>query len=207
MKKKIYDIEERDVVSILEHWLACITQYYTEEMDFLLNDGQTFFVKYVPYDREFNTDTSTVAELAVANGVPQAQTIEEVYQLIGYKEVVFVSDIIGRFNITLKTASAAGDREKVVTQLNTLLGTLSGINQSLIAQGQQPKFKVAKLGEDILQQFPDVIKNAEEYIIEEAPQLPTAIPNEQPPAVGMPEESIIAQPPPEEMPLNNLNQP
>lgn len=178
IKEKIFNIEERDIAPILLHWLVCIPQYYTEEMDFLLNDGQDFYVRYVPYDRQFNTDITTVAALSVEYGIHGARTIEEVFIKMGYKDVVFVSDIIGGYNIVIKTATGIGDREKTVTQLNTLLKSWSEINKAVGYQA----YDLVKLGADIGRQFPDVIKNVEEYKLPPPQQVvPGQVPGQQVP--------------------------
>lgn len=205
IRQKIYQIEERDLAPVLKHWLACIAQYYTDEMDMLLNDGEDYMVRFVPYDRQFNTDVSTVAELSVNNGISGAQTIEAVYLQMGYKEVIFVSDIIGGYNIEIKTATGVGDRQTMIDQLNVLIKTWSEINATLGYQA----FDLVKAGEELGRQFPDAIKNIDEYI--KPPPAPAGIPGMPPEAGGQPPapgaSAIPAIPPAPEAPAVPTNIP
>lgn len=167
IRQKIYNIEERDIAPILKHWIVCIPQYYTEEMEMLLSgkEEDEQYVIYLPYDRQFNDDISTVKDLSVKHGIYGESTIEGIYQKLGYEDVVFVSDLVQGYDIVIKTATSAGDKEKIITQLNDVTTTLLNINKTLPA----PYFNLGKLGEEILRQFPDIIKNVDDYVMQQAP--------------------------------------
>ena len=170
IRQKIYNIEERDIAPILKHWIVCIPQYYTEEMEMLLSgkDEDEKYVIYLPYDRQFNNDISTVKDLSVKYGIFGETTIEGIYKKLGYEDVIFVSDLVQGYDIVIKTATSAGDKEKIITQLNDVITTLMNINKTLPA----PYFNVGKLGEEMLRQFPDIIKNVDDYIEQQAPVNP-----------------------------------
>ena len=176
MVEKVSRIEERDLVPILESWLACIPQFYTDEMDLLLNDGEDFFVRYVPYNREFNTDTATVSKLSVQNGISGATTIEEVYLKMGYRRVVFVSDIIGRYNLEIKTAYGGTERQKIVDTFLKVINLLNEQNVYLAKSGQQPKWDTNTAIEDVLRQFPEIVKNVDTYKLQTQPIMAAQVP-------------------------------
>lgn len=169
IKQKIYEIEERDLIPVLEHWIACIPQYYTEELDLLMNDGEDFYVKFLPFDREFNDNMETVVDISTKEGITGAQTLEEVYAQLGYRDTIFVSDLIGRFVFTLRTASAADDREKTLKQLTLALDALIKVNE---AAGYQA-WDVVEFGAEILRQFPTAVKDVDTYRKPEPQPQPT----------------------------------
>lgn len=162
---KIQEMEERDLVPILEHWLACFPQYYTEDMDLKLNDGQReeFYVKFLPYIRKYNTHTPTVAKLASANQQLQANTLEEIYLGMGYKDVVFVDDIIGDYDIIIKTSTIGTEINQLLKEFREAVAIMMSVNQNQMALGLPPEWDIAKLSEDILLQFPQIIKNVDDY--------------------------------------------
>ena len=159
---------------LLKHWLLFIPQYYTDEMDLLLNDGENYYVKYLPYDREFNDDNETVNSLSIEHGVHDATTIEEVYLKLGYKEVVFSSDLISGILIHLKTATSAAEKERIVTQLKALLQTAIDVNTALGVQ----KYDIEKITDELFGQFPDIFKGVDSFKLQEPQPL-------QPQQVGM----------------------
>jgi len=165
--QKIYEIEQRDLVKLLDSWLACIPMFYTEEMDLLLTDGEDNFIKYLPYPRSFNGKRETILEVAMENGVEvkQGDTLETLYKTLGYQDVVFIDEILGRYNIEIKTAVSVGERQKVVAQFNLVLNTWITVNQSLAAVGMPPKYDIGKLADEMARQFPDLIKNVEEFYL------------------------------------------
>lgn len=158
IRQKIYQIEERDLTEVLKHWLACIPQYYTEEMDLLIGDKEDDFVKYLPYDRQWNEDISTVAKESIKLGI-QGASLEEIYKKAGYVDVVFVSDIIGGYDIEIKTAMSVGDRETLIGQFNMVLKTMMDVNKVL---GREA-WDIEKLSGDLLKEFPDIVKDVESY--------------------------------------------
>lgn len=216
IQQKIFNIEERDLVPVLESWLACIPQFYTDEMDILLNDGEDYHVKYVPYVREFNTDPLTIEKIKQQTGA-DGQSIEEVYLNYGYKKVIFVSDIIGRYNIILKTATASSERKMLVDKFMEIIKTMGEANKMSVAVKGAPVWDVNKPIEDVLRQFPEIVKNPDEYKIK-IPEQPLMPPKMTPPeqmgqATGAPvvEDQVQIPPtegqnptPPEEGQLNSF---
>ena len=173
---KIQSMEERDLVPILEHWLACFPQYYTEEMDLKLNDGQKeeFYVKFLPYIRKFNTHTPTVSKLAIANQQYQAQTLEEIYIGLGYRDVVFVDDVIGDYDVIIKTSSYGAEMNQMLAEFGKAVELMMGANAFNMSIGKPPEWDISKLSEEMLLQFPQIIKNTDDYKmdINQMPELP-----------------------------------
>lgn len=214
IQQKIFNIEERDLVPICESWLACIPQFYTEEMDILLNDGEDYHVKYVPYVRDFNTDPLTVDKVKKLTSV-EGQSVEEVYLNAGYRKVIFVSDIIGRYNIVLKTATASSERKMLVDKFMEVIKAMSEANDMSIKAQMPPEWDINKPLEDVLRQFPEIVKNPEEYKLKIPEQPATKIPppDEQTQINQQPDESTNDQsqnatppspPPSDESQINNF---
>lgn len=198
INRKIQEMEERDLVPMLEHWLACFPQYYSDELDLLITDNEDYYTKFIPYTREFNTDTKLVAEYSVREGVlnDQVTTIEDVFKAKGYKNVVFVSDIINRFGIVIKTATARADEMELIKEFREVVDDMEKANAALIATGQFPMYDVAKLRGELLRQFPDIIESPDNYILK-PPQPPVGPPSEG--AGGMPTDAStvpVGQPAP-----------
>lgn len=182
IRQKIYSIEERDIVPLLEHWMCCIPQYYTDELDLLMNSRQDdFYVKYLPFDREFNNDIPTVADLSTKEGISGAMTIEEVYLKAGYQDVIFASDLVGEFLFTIKTATAASDRDKILKQLTLALDALIKVNEAV----GYPAYNLVDFGEEIIRQFPEVIKDIDS-IKNPAPPPQPGVPGQAPGAPAAP---------------------
>ncbi len=213
---KLFEMEERDLIPILEHWLTCIPLYYTEELDLLLNDGDDYYVKWLPYDRESsNYDTGLIAKVSTEEGITIEGRIslEDLYKKAGYKDVVFSSDIVSRVDLKLKTTASPEERQKLVQQFGVAVKIIMLVNQELMRQGRANEgFDVAQLGEDMLGLFPDLIKDIEDYRMK--------IPVQTPIAGTMPASPVITgeqqnQPQPDvseglmgeiDKDINNLNQ-
>lgn len=216
IQQKIFNIEERDLVPVCESWLACIPQFYTEEMDVLLNDGEDYHVKYVPYTRDFNTDQPTIEKVQKLTGA-NGETVEQVYLNAGYRKVIFVSDIIGRYNIILKTATASSERRMLIDKFMKVIEMMGEANKMSIASKVPPEWDVNKPLEDILRQFPEIVKNPDEYKLKIPQQKaeqnpvnpmempPTEIPQTDPAGEeAPPTEEQTPQPPPEEALVSNI---
>lgn len=174
VKQKIQQGEERGITPILESWLSSIPLLYSEELDFLINDGTNNDIKFLPFNRDFNTNAKIVADYAVREGAMKATTLEEVFKSVGYAEVVFVSDLIGGYDISVKSALAFLDKNNTIKQYQQAIGVAMADNANLIAMGQSPKWDTSKLTADLLKQFGDIIDDISEYQLEvpTAPQVP-----------------------------------
>lgn len=187
IKQKIQQMEERGITPILESWLSAIPRLYTEELDFLLNDGTNKDIKFLPFDRKMNKNAILVSKYSVKEGV-NATTLEDIFKGAGYSDVVFVSDLLGNYDITVKTSLAFLDKTNMIQQYQQAIALAMAENQNLIAMGQPPKYDTTKLTDDLLRQFSDIIEDIDEYKLPEQPTQPT----EQLPA---------------NLPINQLNQP
>lgn len=180
VRGKIMEMESRDLIPILEHWLANIANYYDEELDMRLSEDEEKFAKFLPITRDLNDDPEIVAYYASENNTlgEDVQTVEDVFIKAGYQDVVFLSDILNRFHLKIKTSSSFSERQAIIEQLDMVFKNMVEANNALVSQGLPPKFDIGKLGEDMLTQFPDIIKNPEEYIINNAPQGQTGVAEE-----------------------------
>lgn len=198
IQHKVYQIEERDLTDILKHWLVCIPQYADEEMDVYLNDKNDTDIKFLPWDRQFNEHLPTVSKISAKNGINGETTIEAVYKKMGYKEVIFASDLVGGYDVVFRTATAASDKVKMWKQYNALLDTLMNINNHLRIIGKPPVYDVEELGDEALRLFPDMVESPENYKLPPQPIMP-ALP--QPGGEIPPEMANRGSPPaPETMP-------
>jgi hypothetical protein len=173
IRKKIQDMEERGISPILESWSSSIPALYTEELDFLLNDGTNTEVKFLPFNRELNKNAKMVAKYSVQEGIMDAVTVEEVFLKKGYQDVVFVSDLLGKYDISVKTSMAFLDRNGMLRQYREAIAEARADNLDRKNMGLPPKWDTTKMTEDLLRQFSDIIEDVREYQVEE----PTAIGN------------------------------
>lgn len=169
INRKINEMEERDLVPTLERWLACIPHFYSDELDILITDNEDYYTKFIPYTREYNDNAKVVAEYATREGVqdPKVTTIEDVFLAKGYKNVVFVSDIINGFKISIKTVTGVAERKELIEQFREVIVDMDNANKVLVEMGQQPKYDTPKLREELLRQFPDIIQDPEDYILDQ----------------------------------------
>lgn len=188
ISRKIEEMEDRGITPILEHWLACIPYFYDEELDLLVTDNENYFTKFLPYTRDYNENLNLVATLGVKEGVTNATTLEEIYLKTGYKNVVFVSDILNRFGITIKPNKNASNKLEMIRQFREVITEMELVNQTLMATGQPAKYDTAKLREELLRQFPDIIEDPAEYVLEVPVQQISDINNtgNEPPSVTTP---------------------
>lgn len=191
VKQKIQQMEERGLQPILESWMSAIPTLYTDELDFLLNDGTNGSVKFLPFNRDMNKNAQLVATFAVKYGTMGVKTVEEVFQKIGYKDVVFVSDLLGGFDITIKTSLAFLDRNNMIRQYREAIATAQADNQGRIAMGTPPRWDTSKMTEDLLRQFSDIVDDVSDYELE-APQMPAQqVPATEVPAIEEQPADII----------------
>lgn len=165
VNRKIHEMDERDFVPVLEHLLACIPHYYSEDLDLLITDGEEYYTKFIPFTREFNDNPKVVAEYAVQEGVLEGvTTVEDVFLKKGYKNVIFVSDIINGFKISIKTVTANADQAKVTKELREIILDMDNANKVLMEMGQFPVYDTVELRKDLLRQFPNIIEDPDVYI-------------------------------------------
>ena len=95
--------------------------------------------------------------------INESTTVEEVFLASGYTAVVFVSDLINRHDIVVKTALAFLDKENTIRQYNMAITTARADNENLIALGLPPKWDISKLTEELLRQFDEIIDDISVY--------------------------------------------
>jgi len=176
IKQKIQQMEERGITPILESWLSAIPQLYTEEMDYLLNDGTNKDVKFLPFSRDMNKNGKLVAEYATKEGQMKAKTIEEVFLMAGYTDVVFVSDLIGSYDISVKTSLAFLDKQNMIRQYQNAITVAVNENVNKMNAGLPPVWDTQKLTAELLRQFDDIIEDVDEYKLEQQPAQPMGQP-------------------------------
>lgn len=181
IRQKIYQIEERDIIPILEHWLACIPQFYADDLDIPLQGDKEKFVKFIPYSRDKNKDADKIAEIATEEGLTAGSdinTIEKLYKENGYEDVIFVSDILNNFLIKMRTATAQSEREEKRVQYRNLVKTLSNVNIHLANVGQEPKFDILGIAREMMREYPNLIDDVDKFILDSNNPQKTGVPNE-----------------------------
>ena len=196
--QKIWGMEQRDLIPLLSSWLSDIPQFYTEELDFLLNDGEDFDVKYLPYSRDINENATFIADYAVKNGVMDAKTVEDVFLKLGYQEVVFVSDLLGGYDLEIKTSNAYEEKLETIQQFDKAIAAARQDNVDAVAQMKPAPWNITKLTEELLRQFSDIITNVDDY---KNPEQPAVVPG----MSGMP--GMTGMPAPGQMPEMPAAQP
>ena len=186
IKQKIQQMEERGITPILESWLSAIPRLYTEELDYLLNDGTNKDVKFLPFDRKMNTNGKLVAKYAIEVGATTATTVEEVFLSQGYSDVVFVSDLLGGYDISIKTSLAFLDKQNIVRQFQSAIAEARAENAYKISIGQPPTWDTDKLLSELFRQFNDIIDDVDEYKIDNSQLQQTLAPQAGVPAVEIP---------------------
>lgn len=193
--QKAYQIEERDLVDVLKHWLACFPVYYIDDLDLYVDKMTDKAVKFLPYDRTFDTHIPTIAAAATKLGVSTVAkptmdteprmgnsghiTLTEVYKEAGYEDVIFASDVMEGYDIGFRTLTTTTDKEAMFKQFDMLMDKLMEVNVHEKEMGRPPKFDITKLSEEALRLFPDLIKDPNDYIISE-PTPPAVMPGQQP---------------------------
>jgi len=165
IRAKIVQMENRDLIPCLEQWLINIPHLYGDAVEYLLQDGKETHVIFLPYERELNEDVNIVTDIVSTTGA-QGSTIEEVYRSLGYDEVVFMTDILNRVNISINPVLGQAERTETIRQLREVLAEMFGANKENISTGRPPQFNTPKLVETILSQFPDIIQDPKEFIYE-----------------------------------------
>jgi len=189
IKQKIQQMEERGISPILESWLPAIPQLYTEELDYLLNDGTNKDVKFLPFSRTLNKNGKLVAEYAVREGVMKADNLEDIFLAKGYSDVVFVSDLVGSYDVSVKTSLAFLDRNNMIKQYQQTIAIAMAENNAKMATGQPIVWDTGKLTEELLRQFSDIIEDVNEYKLEQ--QVMPQVPQENQPIVEKTSEPLI----------------
>ncbi len=176
INRKIHEMEDRDLIPALEHWLCCIAYYYSDELDLLITDGEDYYAKFIPFTRDYNDNAKIVAEYAAKEGMLEGTTtVEEVYLKKGYKNVVFVSDIINNFKISIKTATSEADQKEIIREFREVILDMDTANKVLMEMGQPARYDTAELRKDLLRQFPKIIENPDNYILEPQPIIQSPI--------------------------------
>lgn len=207
IRQKIYEMEERDLTRVLQYWLVNIPYLYDDELDLKIHgEDDKFFVKFLPMDSDNDEDTGLIAEYSTQLGIPvvspdgvKIKSLTELFKNAGYEDVVFIDEITNQFDITIKTATAAGDKVEKIKELRQVLTELSAINQHNVAVGLPPEFKVDLIGKELLKQFDDIIKNVDDYVYSDVERAeisgamqtpPEAIPTQEPTAPQLPIQQV-----------------
>lgn len=174
IKQKIQQMEERGITPIIESWQSAIPRLYTDELDFLLDDGTNKSIKFLPFDRKLNKNSKLVTQYAIETGKMAGKSVEETLIASGYKDVVFVSDLINRYDIIIKTSLAFLDKENTIKQYRFAIQEARADNETRIGMGMLPKWDTSKLTEELLRQFPEIIDDISvyEFAEGEAPIVP-----------------------------------
>ena len=210
VQQKIQTMEESGITPCLEMWLSAIPVLYTEELDYLLNDGTQQEVKFLPFNRDMNTNAKLIADYSVKNGVQvtaegqPVKTLEDIFLTMGYSDVVFVSDLIGSYDITIKTALSMLYKEDNIRQFREAIMEARADNAEKMAMGMFPKWDTSKMTSDLLRQFSDIVTDVQEYELQQ-PMMPGQMPGQ--PAIGQqtpaqPVAQAVQQPAQPQQPAN-----
>jgi len=173
VRQKIQTMEEGGITPILEQWLCTIPMLYTEELDYLVNDGVDQQIKFLPFDRNMNKNAKLVAEYSVREGVQAGSdglavtTLEQIFLAEGYMQVVFISDLIGSYNLTIKTAAGLLDRMEQIRQYRESIADARADNAEQLSLGRPAVWDTSKMTEELLRLQDEVVDDVNDFKLEQ----------------------------------------
>lgn len=179
IRSKLVSMEE-GLEDVAQMWIASFTAFYSEEMDLKLT-GKNVYYRYLPYDSSVNEDPTFIQETAEKLGAAVQPTVRAIYQALGYKNVVFASDLIGEYDTVVKITDIDVSADRAIDKYLKAIKVMSEANVAAQNVGDTRRFDVFKLSMDMVRQFP-FIENVDEYVKEE----PAPTPESQPPTEGEP---------------------
>jgi hypothetical protein len=162
IRSKLVSMEE-GLEQISQMWIASFSAFYNEEMDLKLT-GKNEYFRYLPYDSSANEDASFIQDTAGKLGVALPQpTLRAVYKALGYKDVVFASDLIGQYDSRVKITDIDVSADRAIDKYLKAIKVMSEANTAAANMGDKRRFDVFKLSMDMVRQFP-FIENVDEYM-------------------------------------------
>lgn len=188
IRTKLVNLEE-SLEQIAQMWIACFVAFYDEEADLKIT-GKNVYYRYIPYDKaKVNEDQEFIQKTADAHGAAPQTTLRSFYQALGYKDVIFASELIGQYDVKVKISDIEINADRMVDKYLKAIKVMAEANAAAAASGESKRFDVFKLSEDMIRQFP-FIENVEEYIIGGKPEASLPIPEPAP----MEGEQVEVQP-------------
>ena len=167
IKDKARHIEEVGIIRLAKQWHACYPFFYDEEMDFQLT-GEDSYIHWMPYDRAVANENQALIEKARKELdviEEEGQTLEDVYELKGYKQVVYISDVQeGSFVTEIRISDLEMDRQKTVDEFLKLLKVMNEVNVAAKEGGDTRRFDVFKLALEAMKSM-NVIRDPSEFIM------------------------------------------
>lgn len=172
IREKIRQMDEVSLAKLVEQWHACYPLFYTEELDYRLR-GEKGFVRYIPLDRREANESDELVQKAAKEMDATGATLEEVYLNAGYKQVLFLSDMMGEFTVEVEISDIELNEDEAINRHLRAIKTLAEVNTVLAETGDTRRFDVFPIAEQMVKQFP-MVKEAEDLIVENQEQnLPT----------------------------------
>ena len=145
IKDKARFIQEESLPSIVRQWHACFYYFYDEEMDYEII-GEDTFIRWLPFDRgEANNDPAMV-KAAQENLDAIGDTLEDVYKNAGYKDVVFLSDVLdGSFNVEIRVTDVEADKQKTLEDFLRVAKVANETNAAAKESGETRRFNTFEI--------------------------------------------------------------
>lgn len=164
IKEKARFIEEVSLVKLVEQWHPCFYFFYDAEMDFELT-GEDSFIRWIPFDRKAADENLDMIAKAKEEMNSEGETLTEVYQNAGYKQVVFLSDMEGgSFFAEAKVTDMDLDRQKTFDDGLKMMKVMNETNISAKEIGDPRRFDIFKMATDVLANM-TTVRDPKTYIM------------------------------------------
>lgn len=183
IKDKTKQMDEEATLKLIFQWHACYFYFYDEEMDFEIT-GEEAFIRWLPYDRsEANENAELIAAARKALNVAEGtgDTLEAVYQAKGYKQVVFISDVMeGSFTGEVKITDVEMDKSKTFDDFLKLIKVMNEVNVAAKDSNDPRRFDVFEVALEAMK-YVTVAVDPKKYVkngeaIKATGMIPTAPP-------------------------------
>lgn len=167
LKDKARHIEEVGILRIVKQWHACYPFFYDEEMDFQLT-GEDSYIRWMPYDRATANENKVLIDKARKDLdviEEDGQTLEDIYTLKGYKQVIYISDVQeGSYITEARITDLEMDRQKTVDDFLKMMKVMNEVNVAAKDGGDTRRFDVFKLALEAMKSM-NVIKDPSEFVM------------------------------------------
>lgn len=191
IRTKLVSMEE-NLEQVAQLWIPCFTAFYDEEQDLKIS-GQNIYYRYLPYDSSANENQEMIKATAEKLGAAPGVTLRATYQALGYKDVVFASDLIGEYDAEIKITDLDINADKAVDRYLKAIKVMTEANTAAQQSGDKRRFDVFKLSKEMVRQFP-FIESVDEYIIGGDEGQAMTLPEEEQPAAAIPASEQGLQP-------------
>ena len=179
----------RDVINL---WHPCYFAFYSEAMDLRIT-GKDTFIRYIPLNREEANENPELLAATNQELNTQGKTLEHAYKLAGYEDVVFASDLSGKFEGEVKTSDPQQDEDKMVNTFEKVIQIAQQVNLLAEQSGNDERIDVFKIASEMLRNV-STLGNLDEYKTS-AKEIQATLAQMQPQGAPVPPQGVMPMPP------------